>query len=66
VSENRMVELNGAHPVGRPVRLPLEHPLSNFFVATPRAGSAPSNTIDLLGRTPGDWQTIRYARLRLE
>ena len=65
VSENRMIELRGRQRPGRPVRLPLKCPLCNFFTATPRAGSAASDVIDLLGRRPGVWQTLCYARIRL-
>ena len=61
--ENRIVEVRGGS-IGRPARIPLSVPLANFFTATPRAGSAPSSTIDLLGegKKPG---AIRYARIRI-
>ncbi|MGQ9591377.1 MAG: hypothetical protein ACUVYA_13920, partial [Planctomycetota bacterium] len=61
--ENRIVEVRGGS-IGRPARIPLSAPLANFFTATPRAGSAPSSTIDLLGEgeKPG---AIRYARIRI-
>lgn len=65
VSENRLMELypDGSHTL--PVKVPLRHPFSDFFTATPRAGSAPSRTLDLLGPRAGAPQTISYARIRL-
>lgn len=61
VSENRLVEVL---PDGfsAPVKVPLQKPLSSFYTATPRAGCAPSHTLDLLGDIGG---TLRYARVRL-
>lgn len=66
VSENRLLEVRHDGPPGPAVRVPLEHPLNNFFTATPRAGSPLSTTLDLLG-TPADAPlTIRYARVVIE
>lgn len=64
VSENRLQELrfDGTHRP--PVRVPLQHPMNAFYTATIRAGSAPSNTLDLLG-TRTDGKGISYARVRL-
>ena len=65
VSENRLQEIMADGSVGPAVRLPLTQPLAEFFTATPRGGSAPAATLDLLGRRPGAYQTICYARVRL-
>jgi hypothetical protein len=62
ISENRLVEIKPDHTIGPETRVPLEHPLSNFFIATPRAGCAPSKIVDLLGDGRG---VARYARIRL-
>lgn len=65
VSENRLLEIL---PDGTPaphVRLPLKHPMNSFFTATPRAGSAPSTTLDLLGTRVDGAEAISYARVRL-
>lgn len=65
LSENRLFELG---PEGQPtpmVKVPLKHPLSSFFTATVRAGSAPSRTLDLLGIRAGTENTISYARVKL-
>ncbi len=77
LSENRMLEvvIDGKHTES--MTLPLKHPLTQFFTATPRAGCAPSWTLDLLGHRRGDWRhaegsdlreydgTLSYARVRL-
>lgn len=65
VSENRLVELLGDGVPGKPVAVPLEHPLSNYFTATVRGGSPPSTTLDLLGTRAGSAATMSYARIRL-
>ena len=65
VSENRLMELLPDGSNTPPVRLAMEHPLTVFFTATPRAGCAPSRTLDLLGTRAGSSQTISYARIAL-
>jgi len=61
VSENRVAEvLPGGFSA--PVKVPLQQPMRSFFTATPRAGCAPSRTVDMLGDVGG---TIRYACVRL-
>ena len=65
VSENRLLEVRGDGSPTVPVKVPLSHPLSDFFTATPRAGSPPSHTLDLLGHRAGSPNTISYVRLRL-
>ncbi len=56
LSENRMIEIRADGTASRHVTLPLQHPLRQFFTATPRAGCAPSWTLDLLGHRRGDWR----------
>ena len=46
-------------------RIALEHPFRTFFTNTTRAGSKPSDQIDLFG-IADDNLALRYARLRLE
>lgn len=65
VSENRLLELLASGVSGEAVRVPMQHPLSDYFTATVRAGSPPSNTLDLLGQRVGASATISYARIRL-
>ncbi len=66
VSENRLLEVRRDGSPGPAVRVPLEHPLHNFFTATPRAGSPLSTTLDLLGAPADAPLTIRYARVVIE
>lgn len=66
LSENRLLELPPDGSPLRPVTLPLKQPFSSFFTATVRAGSPPSNTLDLLGTQVGQPNAIGYARIRLE
>lgn len=56
LSENRMLEVLPDGMASRPVALPLKHPLTQFFTAGPRAGCAPSWTLDLLGHRRGGWR----------
>jgi hypothetical protein len=77
ISENRILELRNDGTQSDPVAIALRYPLVQFFTATPRAGNAPSWTIDLLGHRRGDWRphpgsdyrqwdgTMSYARVRI-
>lgn len=60
--ENRLLRLTPDREA-EPVKLDLKQPFYMFFNATERGGSAPSDTLDLLG--PGSGIEIRYARVRL-
>ncbi|MBU0610797.1 MAG: hypothetical protein KKI08_23125, partial [Armatimonadetes bacterium] len=62
---NWIAEIGPDGTPGEPVKLPLQHPLRDFFTATPRGGAAPSAVLDLLGRRVGSQNTIHYARVRL-
>lgn len=78
LSENRILEIRADGNVSKPITIPLKHPLTQFFTATPRAGCAPSYTLDLLGHRKGGWApvkgkdfrlwkgTISYARVRCD
>jgi hypothetical protein len=62
IAENRIAEIHPDGSRGEPKTIRLEKPLSSFFTATVRAGSRPSDVIDVFGDTGG---TMRYARIRL-
>jgi hypothetical protein len=65
VSENRLIELRAGGEPGAVRVLPFKRPFTSFFTATPRAGSKPSEFLDLLGHQVNRPQTISYARVRL-
>jgi hypothetical protein len=65
VSENRLMELRPDGTIGPQVRVPLKHPLSDYFTATVRAGSPPSVVLEVLGHRVGSFNTVSYARIRL-
>ena len=66
VSENRVAELLSDGRKSAHVRVPLEHPMTSYFTATIRAGSPPSDTLELLGARVGGGSKISYARIRLQ
>ncbi|MBK9390752.1 MAG: hypothetical protein IPN68_11335 [Bacteroidetes bacterium] len=63
IAENRIVEIFRGGIAGKEVVLPLRNPFTNFFTSTVRAGSQPSNLIDILGTPEGINNSIRYARI---
>ena len=77
LSENRILEIEPDGTCSAPATIPLKHPLTQFFTATPRAGCAPSWTLDLFGHRRGDWRhregsglreyegTLSYAQVRI-
>jgi hypothetical protein len=65
VAENRIVEILPDGAVGAPVRLPLTKPFTSYFTATVRAGSPPSQTLEMLGLRKGAGNAISYARVQL-
>lgn len=77
LAENRLMAITPDGPPATPVTIPLAHPLTQFFTATPRAGCSPSWTLDLLGHRRGGWRpaagsdgrewdgAISYAQIRL-
>jgi hypothetical protein len=66
VSKDRLLELLPDGSTQGPVSLPLKFALTDFFTATLRAGSPPSNLIDLLGTRSGQPDSMSYVRVRLE
>ncbi len=68
-SENRIMEVYQDGTASQSEVIPLKYPLSLYFTATPRGGSLPSETIDLVGRPAtqsGNNQKaqVRYAKIR--
>jgi hypothetical protein len=62
--ENYLVEVINDYSMGIPVKLDLQVPLSSFFTASIRGGTAPSDIIDILG---DDGQnTMRYVKIRIK
>jgi dienelactone hydrolase len=55
-SENRILEILPDGKASAWKTIPLAHPLTQFFTATPRAGCEPSWTLDLCGHRRGDWR----------
>ena len=66
ISENRLLEILPGGVVGKSVRIPLKKPFTSFFTATIRAGTSPSNTLELLGTQEESGKTISYARIKLD
>jgi hypothetical protein len=65
LAENRVLEILDSYTPGSASAVPLKHPFSNFFTATVRGGSKPSQFIDMLGITEGSKNTIRYASVKI-
>ncbi len=66
VSENRVLEIYPDGQQSAPATVDLKHPFTSFYTATWRAGSAPSNVLDIYGQRAGKGHTISYARVRIE
>ncbi len=64
ISENRLMELAPDGTPSKPITLQLKRPLVQFFTATPRAGNAPSWTLDLLGVPRGGWKPHEGANFK--
>jgi len=62
---NRLVELGVEGPLGEGVAIPFSSAFTSYFTATPRAGTKPSEYLDVLGVQNGRDNTIRYARVRV-
>jgi hypothetical protein len=60
------MEIDSGGIPGEPVTLDMKYPLSAFFTATVRAGSRPSEYIDMLGTPDSVKNTISYARIRVK
>ena len=65
--ENCLFEIHRDNAVSDPVKLDLERPFPTwFFTSSPRAGSLPSSTLDMLGTSADDPKAIQYCRIALE
>jgi hypothetical protein len=65
IAENRVLELLPDGQTGATAAIPFARPFTSFFTATIRAGSVPSDRLELLGLRAGSAQVISYARVRL-
>jgi hypothetical protein len=65
-SENRIMEIHKDGSPSLSQTIPLKQPMSFFFTATPRGGSLPSATIDLIGQGGEQRNAIRYARIMMK
>lgn len=65
ISENRVMEVARDGSPSAVARVPLQHPFTDFFCATTRAGSPPSDRLELLGQRQGQSQIMSYARIKL-
>ena len=65
IKENRLVEisLEKDHAVSKPVKLKVNRPLSNFYTANIRAGSAPSSILDVYGKD--EKNEMRYIQIKI-
>lgn len=66
VSENRLLEIDDDGNSKGYFSLPMKYPMYRFMTATTRAGSNPSNFIDLLGYRVGSNNTVSYSRIKLQ
>jgi hypothetical protein len=66
VAENRLLEVRMDGSIGDVMKIPLARALSHYMTANVRAGSYPSNILDLLGTSTDSPNSIRYARVRLQ
>jgi hypothetical protein len=66
IKENRMVEisLSGDHALSRPVKINVERPLSSFYTANVRAGTAPSSILDVYGKDEAN--EMRYIKVKIK
>ncbi len=66
IKENRMVEISmtGDHALSKPVKINVKRPLSNFYTANVRAGTAPSSIVDVYGKDEAN--EMRYLRIKIK
>lgn len=64
ISENRLLEILAEGRASNAVTIGFKTPFTSYFTTTTRAGSPPSNTLELLGHREGS-SSISYARVRL-
>ncbi len=65
VSENRVMEILTGGETGEPMKVGFKSPFTSYFTATARAGSPPSDTLELLGQREGVPQTMSFGRVKL-
>jgi len=65
ISENRVLEILDDANTSASALLPLQTPFTNFFTATERSGSMPSQFMDMLGNQRGKDNVVSYARVKL-
>jgi len=65
VSENRLLEIRDDGSTSDSVRVSLQRPFTDFFTASVRGGSPPSDTLELLGSRAGSGRMLSYARIRI-
>lgn len=63
--KNQMMFLGSDGEPGQVIDLPLSPALTTFVLANERAGSAPSNTIDILGAEEWDDNAVYYVRIQV-
>ncbi len=61
--ENRLIEIYENNRFSKSISVELRQPFSNFFTASVRGGSAPSNYLDVFGKS--DVNEMRYARIQI-
>jgi hypothetical protein len=66
VSENRLAEVRKDGTTSPPQRVDLAQPFTNFYTATWRAGTLPSDVIDVYGTRAGNSGALGYARIRVQ
>jgi len=65
-AENRLLEVYPGGTISSPTVVDLDNPFTSFFTATPRAGCAPSDVLDVFGECANTQRMLRYARIRIE
>ncbi len=65
IAENRLVEILPDGAVGPSAKVPFDRPFTDFMTATGRAGSTPSDVLDILGTRQGAGTTLSFARISL-
>ena len=63
--ENRIMEVYSNGSASMSATIPMKHPMSVFFTATPRGGSLPSKIIDLVGSSDDVRGQVQYAKIKM-
>ncbi len=59
------MEVHRDGTMGTPAVVPLQKPFTSFYTATWRAGTLPSDVIDIYGTRAGEDRALWYARVRV-